>query len=525
MTSGWRASLWAQLVLASILATAVVLGFLVLVKRLSWVSDLRLDLTADGTYAVASEDQALLRGLNAPVRATLIVGFDADIQQRVLDAQGEPRADLLQRYYRPILDDARHRVQRVLDEWSHVSPEFTWTVVDGESEPRRAAVLAESLGITPEESLNRVILVQGSERREVPLRRMMRDIQWGSFPSWPGAQAAPPLGPAGWTVSEELSAALRALSSGERIKIGIAAGTKSFAEPGSEVHRGLVRTLMAEGYACEVLELSREEDLSRFAAVIVPAPRILLDRKLTSALRAYDQSGGRLLLLSDPRFEEDYRQILEPYGTVLQPVMVEDRLLAEPARSGPQELQSMRFCVGKHGIDAPLKDRIPLYLGMSRAIQFLEQHAAGVEQVPLLCVSREAESIPVRADAARGTSEPLPAERRASPSAAVAGALTRRVQGGARESRVVLFGSVGILAPDELTLSSHFGNRDLVLNCMSWLTDRPFAAPTLARAEGRVRLVSVAAYERPVRWLGVVGLPLVAMVTALAVWLSRRSSG
>ncbi len=523
MTGGWRAGAFAHVVLASVLATAITIGFLVLMRRIAWVTDLRFDLTAEGTYAVAPEDTHLLRGLEVPVHATFIWGFDADIQQRVLDAQGEPRSDLLWQHYRPVLEDARRRVQRVLDEWSHVSPHFTYAIIDGETEPRRAEAAAEALAVTPEEALNRVILVQGSNRREVPIRRMMRDMQWGSFPPWPGAQMARPVGPGGWSVAAELGSAVRTLNTGERTRIGIVAGLNGFAEPGSEMHRILVRTLEAEGCQCESLELGKTADLSAFTAIIVAAPRMLLDRKSLEHLRAREANGGRFLLLADPRFGENYTGLLEPYGAVLQNVMIEDRTLAEPTRSGPAELQSMRFCVGRHPIDAPLKDRVPLYLGLSRSVLLQNVHAHGVEQTALLCASQDAESVPVRLDATKGVAEPLPAERKKTPAPILAAALSRKVHGGAAESRIVLFGSAGLLAPDEMTLSAHFGNRDCLLNCMSWLTDRPFAAPTTARAEARVRLVSVASYEKPVRWIGVICLPLFAMATALAVWFARRS--
>lgn len=523
MTGGWRAGTFAHVVLASVLATAVTIGFLVLVRRISWVADLRFDLTADGTYDVAPEDMELLRSLETPVHATFVWGFDADIQQRVLDAQGEPRADLLWQHYRPVLEESRRRVQRVLEEWSHVSPNFTWTVIDGETEPRRAEAAAESLAVTPEEALNQVILVQGANRREVPIRRMMRDMQWGSFPPWPGAQIARPLGPGGWSVAAELGSALRTLNSGERLRIGIVAGLNGFAEPGSEMHRIMVRTLEAEGCKCESLELGRVADLGGFAAIIVPAPRMLLDRNSIEHLKAREADGGRFLLFSDPRFGERYSLLLEPFGAALEDLMVEDRALAEPTRSGPSELQSMRFCVGRHAIDAPLKERVPLYLGLSRSVRLMTEHAHGVEQTALLSASAEAESIPVRVDASKGTAEPLPAERKKSASPHLAVALARKVHGGAAESRIVLFGNAGLIAPDEMTLSSHFGNRDLLLNCVSWLTDRPFAAPTTARAEARVRLVSIASYEKPVRWIGVICLPFLALATALAVWLARRS--
>ncbi|MSR74013.1 MAG: hypothetical protein EXS14_00865 [Planctomycetes bacterium] len=523
MTRAWRTGVFANVVLICALAASVAVGTITLVRQLSWQHDLRFDLTAERTYSLSAADTSMLRALEAPVTVLFAWGVDRDIAQRVLDAQGAPRADLLAQHYRPLLQDAARRVHRVLEEWSHVTPHLTYNVIDADSAPRELEIEARRLGYNPEDLLNTVLLVQGSRRREIPLRRMMHAVQWGFFPAVAGALPRFPQPPSSWGISEELAPALRALCSGSMPLVGVVVGHDSLIETGSRAFADLGAFLQSEGYEGRALEIARAESLLPFACIIVPAPKKPLSARDMEQLRDYEQAGGRILLIGDPRFAEDYARLLEPFGTRLLSQVVDDRRLRDPSRESAADLQSMSFCVGQHAVDSPLKDRAALYLGPTRPIQVGTDHAPGVERVPLLRASADADAIPVTHDSSRGTYAAIEGQRSKAANAILGVAVNRTHQGSARESRVIVLGGGGILSPDEFALATHFGNRDLLLNCMTWLCDRPFSPQQSAREEARPRLVSVAALSNPLRWVAVIVLPLLAFAVAIAVHLVRRS--
>lgn len=524
MTKAWRTGVFANVVLICALGVFVAIGSVTLVRKLSWRHDLRFDMTAERTYSMSDGDRSMLRALEAPVSVVFAWGFDRDILQRVLDAQGAPRADLLAQHYRPLLEDAARRVHRVLEEWSHVTPQLTYSVIDADSAPRELELEARRLGRHPEELLNKVLLVQGTRRREVPLSRMMRDVQWGFFPAMPGASPRFPQPPSSWGMSAELGSAVRALGSGSMPLVGVVVGHDGLMEPGSRAFADLGGFLQSEGYECRGLELMRTEDLRQFACIIVPAPKKLLAARETELLRDYEQTGGRLLLCADPRFAEDYARIIEPFGVTLTAAVIDDRRLREPSRESGVDLQSMSFCVGQHPVDAPLKDRVALYLGPTRPLVLRAEHAPAVERVALLRASADADAIPVTHDSSRGTYSAMEGQREKAPQALLAAALRRTHAGSPRESRTILLGGGGAFAPDELALPTHFGNRDFLLNCMTWLCERPFSTQATLREESRPRLVSVGAFAEPMRWIGVIGLPLLAFAIAASVFFARRST-
>jgi hypothetical protein len=216
--------------------------------------------------------------------------------------------------------------------------------------------------------------------------------------------------------------------------------------------------------------------------------------------------------------------LLEPFGVQLAAEVVDDRSLRDPTRSDGMQLQSMEFCAGAHAIDAPLKNRVVLFLGPSRRIVVGSDHAPGATRTVLLRASAEADAVPLTHDISQGTCALIEGKRQRTPDAVLAVALSRKSANSVRESRLVVFGGGGIIAPNEFSLATHFGNRDLILNAVTWLCDRPFSVEQTAQAEERPRVVSVAAYAGPLQWVGVILLPLVALCIATGVYFARRST-
>ena len=122
------------------------------------------------------------------------------------------------------------------------------------------------------------------------------------------------------------------------------------------------------------------------------------------------------------------------------------------------------------------------------------------------------------------TGEPRVVEgrRRVTPNVNLGAALRRKTDVG-REARVVVFGSEDLLESRRLLAGSLYGNRDLLVNAMAWLTDRESAIGLIPRTELQERWISSQKLETPFTVVAVVVLPLLAIFGGLVVFFVRRS--
>lgn len=530
LTGAFRAGILLNVVLICALGTAVAVGAVVIVRRLAWTTDLRFDLTRDARYTIGEAEKALVRSITAPVECVYCWGYDEEILLRVLDTANQPRDDLLDRYYHPILDEARARISRVLEEWSKLSPHVKVRIVHNRRSPREVELIAAELGRNPEDVINRVILSQGKRRREVPLRRMMEDMQWGMFPAVPGAQALAPGTPAGWHVHGELATALKALLSGDPVRVAVPRGRDSIVEPGNGNYAGLSALLGAEGYDLEPIDLGKVEKVPEgVGIVLVAGAQKRFEGRDLDVLRRFDDEGGRFLIVADPRFPEDYRPLLEPYGASLLSGMVEDRKHQHPNRRGPADLQSKDLCAGRHAIDAPLKGRVEIYAGPCRALRIERDKAPGAERTALFEASDGADLVPVEFDPQTGDWKPQPGARRrlaqgeGMSERALAAALRRPGARRGTEARIVVVGGTSLISFQELMLATHFGNRDFLINALSWLGGRDATIGVSPRDETEYRTVPLGSVDRPFFWIAIVGLPGLAALAGVLMRFARRN--
>ena len=526
MSRRYRARVLLNVVVASLLSLGVAIGSVIFMREWSYRRDLRFDLTRDHRYELDPLAKQLLRILETPLKIELAWGFDSDIRNRVLDAQGYPRQDLLEVFYRPIVSEAWRRIEQVLLEWSRFSGQVEYRTFNADYEPQRLSDLAKTLGVSPDEVVNHVILECGGRRRVVPLRKMMKGMEWGVFPAQPGAERLEPRAPGAWLVHEELVATLRALLMGEMKTILVAQGHGSVLEEGSGEAQRLRNALQSDGFDLVPSDLRRLPKISADVdAVLLPALTSPLSAGEVSLLRDYEDAGGRILIYADPRLPENYSRILERFGVRLLDAWIEDRSLAHPGRRGPADLQSARLCNGLHPIDTPLKNRIELYAGPCRPIRVEKDTAAGARRTTLLRASSDARSVPCTYGPTSGA--PPRDEASAAPpprnGRTLAIALERPRGGSDRPARIVVYGGASFLAPKELAASTFFGNRDLLQNTLSWLTDQESAIGLAPRSEVQARVVTYERVARPAFLTSMVVFPGLAALLALLLWLQRRS--
>ena len=520
LSSGYRFGVAVNVVVICVLGTAVAIGIVAAVRQLSYQTDLRFDTTHDRRYSLDPLSKNLLRDLEAPLRVTFFWGFDEDLRKRVLDAQGRPRGELLSRYYAPILQEAQVRVRRVLQEWNKVTPHLELAIESQERAAARVEQTARDMGLEPDETINRVIFRHAGRSLEIPLRRLMVDMQWGFFPTRPGQQQVTPQPPRSWRVREELVAALRSITAGETTPIGIATGFNARIESESSDHKVLVRVLESEGYSPRDIDI-RQGVPQSLEAIIVGAPSVL-DSRSERALRDFEARGGRLLLFTSPARRPGFDRILQPYGVSAPSQRVADDRVHRPPHQSPGFLESVELCAGSHPIISSLKKRVRLYLGRGRPLKLSEDKAPGAERTPLLQCSPFSSVDTVQFDARTDEPRVIEGRRRTIPSVVLGAALRRKTDVGS-EARLVVFGSEDVLDSRRLLAGSLYGNRDLLVNAMAWLTDRESSIGLIPRTEVEERWVASQKLETPFTVVAVIVMPLLAILGGLVVFFVRRS--
>lgn len=522
VSRSYRFGVTVNVVLICVLATVLALGLVWFVRRMSYSYDLRYDLTRDGRYEVHPLSKKLLRRVEVPVRATFIWGFDQDIHNRVRDpVTGRPRAELLRRFYLPVLRRIESRVSRVLAEWARICPVLEWEVVWQQGNPQRAEVLAGDLGVKVPDVLNEVVLTLEGRRRTVPVERLV-DVAWGHFHPADPNQSRPPFIRGHWRVQAELTAALRALLIGEKTVVAVPQGVSARFGPGGEAFAALKDDLGKGGYELRGFSPGEGGVPEEAAVVLLPGVQRPLDAAATRTFREHEEEGGRLMILADPRYPEDYSWLLEPYGLELRPALVKDPSNASPQLGRPEEIQSDRLVGLGSQVAAPLHRRLPIYVGKARPIQVSKDRAPGVDGRVMLQASRGARAVPVEYPEGGREWVTVPGLEEPMPGAYLAMEVWRPLPEKETQARLVLFGSSDVLSPAAVGTGS-LGNRDLLINALEWLADRPANIGILPREDERAVIDPVQRVHAPVTWVAVVGLPLLALAAAVVCYFMRRS--
>jgi hypothetical protein len=522
LTTGYRLGVFVNVVLICLLGTILAVLLVAGVQQVAYQRDLRFDMTADRRYSLDPLAKQLLRDLEAPLEILFVWGYDTDILERVKDPRGQPRGDLLGQYYLPILQAAQVRVGDVLREWEKTTPHLSVSIIEQDRDPVGTEELARSLGLSSQEVLNKITFRLGTRRRVVPLRRTMVDMQWGYFPADPYGEALMPRPPGAWRVQEELTATLRSIMAGDDIPIGVATGIGGTLEPLQPEYTILAGLLEGEGYKPTPFPLVAGGRVPEgVQAVIVSAPRMPLDRQRIRILEEYERKGGRLLVVASPRHPESFASLLEPYGVRFLDTVLDDPKNTNTLRGG-RELESSELISSNHPIVAALRNRVTLAVGQARPLAIDPDKTPGAERRSFLAVSQFATQRPVEFDAQTGNFRIVESRVDPAPEAPFAAALERPVTGGA-PARVVALGSIGLFRPDFVLAGSLFGNRDLILNSLAWLTDRESAIGLTPSPSLTDRFVDPNRLLTPFSVVAVGILPLLAAVIGISIFFLRRS--
>jgi len=136
--------------------------------------------------------------------------------------------------------------------------------------------------------------------------------------------------------------------------------------------------------------------------------------------------------------------------------------------------------------------------------------------------SRDARGIPLQVTEGGRKVVRVPGREGPRPSVLLAVEGKRAIDTSGTEARVVVIGGGEFLHPLRV-LDQELGNRDLLLNALAWLSDRPAAIAIPPTTEHRTRIEPVSKAFDPIFWFGVVILPGLALLAALSSWLLRRN--
>lgn len=452
--------------LHSALLVALILGVIVLVEAVSYRHHWRLDLTENRRHSLAPQTLRVLKELRVSVRA---IGFFRPDQPARRTAQ-----DLLEQY--AARSDGR----------------FTWEMVDADRHPG----LARRYGV---EVYGTVVLEATLGEGKVKEEKVTE------------------------VEEEKLTNALIRVTREGRRAIYFLAGHGERALGGTD-RTGLSELKAAVeklNYEARELLLAREGRVPDDAALVVVAgpQKDLLPPEL-EALAAYLARAGKLLLMVDPFQAPGLGPFLERYGLGLaQDVVIDVNPLGRVFQAGPEIPVVADYPA--HPITQGF--RVLTLFPLARTVTVRERPPEGVTVQPLARTGPEAWGETSEAELRSGRVQPGPDDTRGPLTlAAVATVEAREVppeRKGAR-ARLVVFGDSDFATNGFLNVS---GNRDLVLNALSWLAEEEQLIAIRPREATRpVPVLLTAAQGQVIFWVPVVLVPLAMVAGGVLAVAARR---
>ena len=460
----------------------VILGILAAVNYLANRYNKSLDTTANKRYSLSDQTEKVVKGLQQEVKLTY---FD--------------RADRFP------------QAKDLLDRYNVLSPKLTVEFVDPYKKPQ----LAREFGVKSEGSL----FVQAGSRREE-------------------AKSV--------TEEEVTGALIRAIKGGERNVCFIeGSGEKSIEETRGTGYSQLKEALERSNYKVRAISLLEPGSASPAPArekiavtsttpapapggkveiptdctvTVVAGPRYDYSAPAVEALRNKVESGGRVLFLLDPPLQIGREQIAENaaltqmlagWGVTLEKNLAID-LSGVGQIFGLSEVVPLVSNYETHPIVREMKG-IATAMPLARSMEVKSADKTSVEKLFSSSRSSFASN-----NLAAAEIRPNPATDKKGPLTLAAAGTYQSPSG---QGRFVVVGSSGFVANNILRFN---GNRDLILNMMSWLSsDEDLISIRPKDPEDR-RLTLSRAQMTMVRTVSQAVIPLLVVIAGIAVWWRRR---
>lgn len=448
---------------ANILVNVVaVVAILVVVNVLGSRFEGKLDLTSEGLFSLAPQTEQIVRGLQEPVTISVVAT--------------EPPANL-----RP-----------QLEQYQRLNPEkISFAFVD----PVRSPATAQSLGITQ----NNVLVVQSGSRKQTV--------------------------PAAVDLESQLTPAILKVSRTTELTAYFITGhgEPSLTGQGGTGLLAVSQALAAEGYTAQPLSLVDSPIPGNADVITIAGPQRPYLPAEVEKLQTYLTQGGRLLVLLNPQLRRDGSDSQAGLGSLLsgwgiqadENVVVDISEAGQVLGTGPSVALVTNY--GSHPITQDLvRQNLLTFFPLARSLT--QSNVEGVTATQLLVTSARSwgevdpiqdNSNQIRFDPNRDKQGPL----------SLGYALTRKAEGNGREARMVVIGNSSFILDGNFR---QFGNGDLFLNSINWLTEQDQQISVRAKEPTNRRFSLTGQSLIGLTVVAVFTLPLVAIASGVLIWWQRR---
>lgn len=449
-----------KLGLGSVVATVAVLVVAVILGSLALRYHQRFDLSKQGKHTLAPQTIKVLETMKAPVSA---LAFYHENQM------GKAQAESL------------------LERYSYASKRFSYRFVDPDREP----VLAKKHKISKTGSL---VLLSGKRSETVKSPE-----------------------------EQSLTNALIRLGRQEEktIYFLVGHGERGIQDQGKEGFYKLGQAVKAQNYRVKTLILATAPKVPGDAAMLVAAgPEKPLLEPEKQRLAQYLDQGGSLLLMMEPQRDAGLAGWLQKRGVIPGNDIVFDQA-SKLFGASPAWPISASF--GQHAITAPLSGLF-CYFPICRSVELAPKLPQGAKGVSLLKSSAQSWAEMGLEDLASGEVAYEEGKDRLGPiSLAVSLSLPapKAKKGAAKAAK----GNLIVFGDSDFASNAHLdqvGNRDLILNTVSYLAEEEDLISIQAKSQGPETLMLQPKHVYLVFWLPVVVMPLFFVILGLVVYLRRR---
>jgi ABC-type uncharacterized transport system involved in gliding motility auxiliary subunit len=276
----------------------------------------------------------------------------------------------------------------------------------------------------------------------------------------------------------------------------------------------LAKELRNESYDLHKLNLAAGKGVPSDASILIIAgPKKPLSKVEKERLAAYLKSGGGVLVLLDPQQDGGLTTWLKQWGLELKEDVVLDK---NSQRAGAPPTMPITYYYELHEITKPMES-VNTYYPLARSVSTLDKLPKGISAQVLLRASpyswgeTDFKSLRTVAKYEKGKDTPGPV-----PLAAISTIPAKKGKG-----HLVVFGDSDFVTNAHLL---NAGNRDMVLNTISYLAQEPDLISIRATRDPSEPMFLNYTQNQLRIWLPVVVFPLVFLILGIWIIVARRRS-
>ena len=297
-------------------------------------------------------------------------------------------------------------------------------------------------------------------------------------------------------------------------------GEKSLEEQGPEGLSALKKFLERDNIKVEPVTLLEQPEIpASVGAVVIAGPTRRLLEQETALLRAYLESGGRLLVLVDPLEESGLEELLKSWGVELG-----QNIVVDPAQQLPFISAGNLFVTTytQHPIVEKMQTLMTLF-PLARSVRPADTVKEELTVTPLALTSpqgwgeTDTQAAEFQFSEGADLKGPVSIATAVERTGDAPARLPRETGGG--QARLVVIGDSDFTANGQL---ENVGNLDLILGAFHWLIAQEQLIGIGPKPLESIKLNLTAGQLSGVFWFSFAGLPLLIASFGVGVWWTRR---